>query len=223
MSLGAHGQTPGQTPGQTMRELRSLVFLLALFVPYFANADGSISTQSISQNEKLRGKFTQERHLTGFKAPLHSEGVFLLAPSHGLIWRSETPFAVTTVITPQGLAQEVNGNQTLRLQTTQIPFLGRLYDIVESALAGDWSKLEADFVMSRTEDDKRWRVVLTPRNAHDLEMPFRAIDVTGTRFVESVTLTKPDGDFDQLFFLNQALSDGPLTDAEVLIFDSVKK
>jgi hypothetical protein len=199
------------------------ILFLAFFTPCFAHAAESIVPHNIGPNDVLRGRFVQERHLTGFKNVLRSEGHFVLAPSRGLIWQAETPFAMTTVITASGLAQEVNGNQTLRLQTSQIPFLARLYDIVGGALAGNWSKLDTDFTVSRAEDDKGWRVFLTPKKADDLAMPFRSIDVHGTRFVETVTLAKPDGDFDQLTFLDQVLSGTQLTETEAAAFGSVEK
>ncbi len=207
-----------------MTALRHLaLFLLAVMVPCFANAAEAIVPQNIGANEVLRGRFVQERHLTGFKNTLRSEGRFVLAPSHGLIWQAETPFAMITIMTTSGLAQEVNGSQTLRLQTTQIPFLARLYDIVGGALAGDWSKLDTDFTVSRSEGSNGWKVFLTPRKADDLAMPFHSINVSGHRFVEAVTLTKPDGDFDQLTFLDQVLSATPLAEAEATAFGSVEK
>ena len=203
--------------------LRLTFLLLMTLAPCLVDAAETIVPQNIGSNEVLRGRFVQERHLTGFKNTLRSEGRFVLSPSHGLIWLAETPFAMTTVITTAGLAQEVNGSQTLKLQTTQIPFLARLYDIVGGALAGDWSKLDTDFTVSRSEDDKGWKVFFTPRKADDLAMPFRSINVNGHRFVEAVTLTKPDGDLDQLTFLDQVLSTAPLTEVESTAFGSVGK
>ena len=177
----------------------------------------------IADGEVLRGRFVQERHLKGFAAPLSSEGQFLLAPGRGLIWKTEKPFAVTTVITEAGLVQEVNGSQTLRMPAAKLPFLSRLYQMLGGALAGDWRALESDFTSEREGNDDDWRLALTPKKADDMAMPFRAIAVSGTRFVNEVNLTKPDGDFDKLTFLDQALSSGPLTADETLALDSVNR
>ena len=105
---------------------------------------------ALSAGQVLRGRFVQERHLHGFDAPLRTEGRFVLAPGRGLIWRAETPFAITTVITTAGLVQDVDGTETMRLPAARLPFLGRLYGMLSGALSGDWRGLEPDFVVVRS-------------------------------------------------------------------------
>ena len=169
-----------------------------------AAADGP--SPGLAAGQVLRGRFVQERHLKGFNAPLRSEGHFVLAPGKGLIWRAEKPFAVTTAITAAGLVQQAGGAETMRLPSSRLPFLARLYDMLGGALAGDWRALAGDFTVARSGDDKRWQVSLVPRNSDDLAMPFRSIAVAGDRFVEQVEMTKPDGDTDDLTFFDQTLS-----------------
>lgn len=202
-----------------IRVLLAAVFGMALSLA----ALGATAAPRIAEGEVLRGRFIQERHLKGFAAPLRSEGQFLLAPGRGLIWKTEKPFAVTTVITEAGLVQEVNGSETLRMPAAKLPFLSRLYQMLGGALAGDWRALETDFTLARDGNEDDWRLALTPKKADDMMMPFRAIAVSGTRFVNEVTLTKPDDDFDKLTFLDQALSSGPLTAEESAALDSVNR
>jgi len=185
--------------------------------PFAALAEGP-ADKRLAEGQVLRGQFVQERHLQGFENPLRSEGRFVLTPGHGLIWQTEKPFAITTVITAAGLAQEVNGNQTLKLEAAKLPFLNQLYDMLSGALTGDWAKLESGFVVARSGDEQRWQVALRPRKADDPGMPFKAIDVTGSQFIDELMLTKPDGDFDKLSFHDQAISDQPLTEAEAAAF-----
>jgi hypothetical protein len=198
-----------------------LLMAAALAAPMYAWAAGP--TQGLARDDVLRGRFVQERQLSGFKTPLRSEGHFVLAPARGLIWDAEKPFAVTTVITPDGLAQNVNGSQTMHLDTAKIPFLGRLYDMLGGALGGDWSRMETDFTVTRTGTPDKWRVAMVPRNADNIAMPFRSIDVTGGRFVDVIVLTKPDGDTDTLTLVDQNLAKGPLEPAETSVFDSARK
>lgn len=200
---------------------RLLLAALTLLAPGAAIAAGP--TQGLAPNEVLRGNFVQERQLSGFKTALRTEGRFVLAPSRGLIWRAETPFAVTTVITPEGLAQSVNGNQTLRLEASKLPFLSQLYDMLGGALAGDWSKMDSDFAVTRTGDDRHWNVRMVPRKPDNIAMPFRSIDVTGGRFVDTVVLTKPDGDADTLRFSDQRVAKGPLNAAEAAAFNAATR
>jgi hypothetical protein len=194
---------------------------LLLLAPSAAAADGP--TSSIAKDQVLRGRFVQERQISGFKTALRTEGRFVLAPSRGLIWQAEKPFAVTTIITPAGLDQTVDGKQTLNLDAAKLPFLSRLYAMLGGALAGDWSKMESDFIVTRAGDDRRWQVRMVPRKADDPAMPFRSIVVNGGRFLDKILLTKPDGDEDTLTFSDQAVTKIPLTPAETAAFDATTR
>jgi len=112
--------------------LRKFAVLLLCLLPLSLQAAGPEG--GLQAGQVLRGRFVQERHLQGFNAPLRSEGRFVLAAGKGLIWRAEKPFAVTTAISPAGLAQEVGGNETMRLPSSRLPFLSRLYDMLGGAL-----------------------------------------------------------------------------------------
>ena len=193
--------------------LRKFAVLLLCLLPLSAQAAGPEG--GLQAGQVLRGRFVQERHLQGFNAPLRSEGRFVLAAGKGLIWRAEKPFAVTTAISPAGLAQEVGGNETMRLPSSRLPFLSRLYDMLGGALGGNWQALEHDFTVEKSGEAKSWQVVLTPRNGPDpMSMPFASITAKGSRFVDGVRISKPDGDYDELTFLDQALSNDSLSPEE---------
>ena len=66
----------------------------------------------LAGGEVLRGRFTQQRFLQGFNAPLISSGSFIVAPGRGIVWRGEAPFAIVTVMGPGGLVQRVAGGAT---------------------------------------------------------------------------------------------------------------
>jgi hypothetical protein len=181
------------------------LFLLLLCTPAWAE------TAVLKDGDVLRGRFVQERHMKGFAAPLRSEGSFVVAPGRGLIWRAETPFAITTVVTPAGLVQSVDGAETTRLSTTRLPFLARLYDMLAAALAGDWRGLEGGFAVTRKND----AVSLHPLKADDPNMP--AITARVGRFIEEVEIRKPGGDMDRLLFTDQILNARPLDAAEAAL------
>ena len=180
--------------------------------------------QPLRSDELLRGRFIQERTLEGFSAPLRSEGSFVLAPGVGLIWRAETPFAVTTLMTSQGLAQQSDGATTLDLPASRAPFMATLYDMLGGALAGDWHGLERDFTVVKTEADGKWMLELTPRKSADAGgMPFAQIDVMGGEFVERVEIAKVGGDRDVLEFLDQKRLPATLTTDELELLQGVGK
>jgi hypothetical protein len=190
---------------------RGLLMLFCL-LPTGAAVAGPCA--GLGHGQVLRGRFIQERRLKGFAAPLRTEGKFVLAQAEGLIWKAEKPFPVATMITKAGLVQRVRGNETLRLPSSRLPALVRLYDMLGGALAGDWSALEPAFVLARSGRDTAWQVIFTPRLASDPAMPFSAITAVGGCFVDSVVLDRADGDADTLTFLDQTLAGGPLSAGE---------
>jgi hypothetical protein len=164
-----------------------------------------IEVTPLAQGQILRGRFEQQRFLQGFQAPLKSSGTFVLSPGLGLIWKTESPFALTTVMSPAGLVQEVAGRETMRLPSARIPFMSKLYAMLGGALTGDWEALSDGFNITRKAEGKGWRLKLEPKRADDPAMPIRAMDLHGSRFLEDVDVIKPNGDHDRIAFLSQRL------------------
>jgi hypothetical protein len=170
--------------------------------------------ERIGPGQVLRGQFVQEREMQGFSAALKTTGDFVLAPGAGLIWQAKKPFAVTTVMTANGVSQRNGDVQMLDLPASKAPFLAQLYDILGGALAGNPQALEQHFDVKRSEGADGWRLVLTPKpQGAGAAMLVRQIEITGRRFVDQVVLQKDGGDRDRLTFSGQSLDRGPL-DAE---------
>jgi hypothetical protein len=170
--------------------------------------------ERIGPGQVLRGQFVQEREMQGFSATLKTTGDFVLAPGAGLIWQAKKPFAVTTVMTANGVSQRNGDVQMLDLPASKAPFLAQLYDILGGALAGNPQALEQHFDVKRSEGADGWRLVLTPKpQGAGAAMLVRQIEITGRRFVDQVVLQKDGGDRDRLTFSGQSLDRGPL-DAE---------
>ncbi|MBI3503632.1 MAG: hypothetical protein HY059_02225 [Proteobacteria bacterium] len=201
---------------------RRSILSLVLFALPLSRAAAQGPSRTLADGQILRGRFRQERRLAGFNAPLRSEGRFVLVAGQGLIWNPERPFAMTTIITPAGLVQEMGGTEVARLPAARLPFLARLYDMLGGAMAGDWRALEREFAVRRAGTDDSWSMSLTPLKADDPAMPFRHIAVEGSRFVDKVTMAKPDGDSDALEFFEQVLSAEPATPAEAAALSMLK-
>ena len=165
---------------------------------------------TLTAGEVLRGRFTQQRFLQGFKAPLASTGAFILAPGRGVVWRGETPFALVTVMGPGGLVQRVAGGTTTHYPATRLPAIARLYEIFAAALSGDWQRLTAVFEVQRDGGEKDWRVTLTPLRAGDGGLPLRSVTVRGGLYVDSVEVMRINGDWDRIEFSQQAPSRAPV-------------
>ena len=191
--------------------------LLALFLlAGAADADPA----AIRPGDIVRGQFVQERHLQGFSKPLLSEGRFVLAPGEGLIWTVQSPFAVTTVVTPAGLLQQAAGTESLRLPVSQVPMMSRLYQMLDAALSGNLGVLETAFAVKRDGN----RLTLVPlSNGGTAAVPFRRLDIEVDRFVETVEIHRQEGDFDRIRFSDQRLSAGPLEPDEAALLRSAAR
>ena len=201
---------------------RLILISLAAIAPAMAfAADTDLGQLGIGGNEVLRGNFIEQRHLKGFNGPMISEGYFVVAPTHGLIWGLEKPFPTTTVITPAGLAQFVNGANVMHLPAQKMPFMLHLYETLGGVLTGNWSALETDFIVKRSGGAQGWQITLQPRHADNPAMPFSSISIGGHRFVEQVLMQKADGDSDTLTFSNASVSASPPTAEENQVFASV--
>ncbi|HLO76831.1 MAG TPA: LolA-related protein [Magnetospirillum sp.] len=187
--------------------------LLALALLLFASP-AAADPMVLKDGDVLRGRFVQERFMQGFAKPVRSEGSFVVVPGHGLIWRAEAPFAVTTVVTPAGLVQSVDGAETTRLAAARLPFLSRLYDMMGGALAGDWRALEGTFQVTREPG----KVALAPKSKDDpTAAQIAGITARLSRFVDEVEIEKPSGDRDRLRFTDQVLNGGALTPDEAAL------
>src|SRR5215470_8099750 len=187
--------------------VRVLILLLGLFfatcaVATPAYAASAVEVTPLAKGQVLRGRFEQARFLQGFRAPLKSSGTFFLAPGLGLIWQTESPFALTTIMSPAGLVQEVAGRETMRMPSARIPFMSKLYAMLGGALTGDWDALSNAFNITRKAEGRSWRIKLEPKRADDPAMPIRAMDLHGSRFLEDVDVIKPNGDHDRIDFQN---------------------
>jgi Outer membrane lipoprotein carrier protein LolA-like len=180
-------------------------------------ADGALAAQaqslSLASGEVLRGRFTQQRFLQGFNAPLTSSGSFIVAPGRGIVWRGEVPFVLVTVMGPGGLTQRVAGGATTHYPASRLPAVARLYEIFAAALSGDWQKLAAVFDVRRDGTANGWTATLTPLRSGEGGLPLRQVVVRGSRYVDSVEVTRVNGDWDRIEFSQQAPSRAPI-DAE---------
>lgn len=173
--------------------------------------------------EMLKGRFIQERHLSGMSAPLRSEGQFLLLPGRGLIWRVERPFATVAVITPVGILQSVNGAEPMRLPAARLPSLARFYDMLAGALTGDWVAMQQNFHVEAHTDGASWTIALTPRDPSDaITTQIATIAVTGSELVESVEIHRPNGDWERLTFHDQTRSAAAPSPDDIRLFESAE-
>jgi hypothetical protein len=201
----------------------SLSFLM-LAAPNCDALATDVTPLTLKFGEILRGRFVQERQLAGFAKPLRTTGTFVLVPGRGLIWRALTPFQDTTVITPDGILGQVNGQETMRLLASRMPGLGHFYDVLGAAVSGNVAPLEQTFVVKRSESPGSWQLLLTPLHPDSPTMSqIKSMTVTGRRFVDTVEVDKDGGDIDRLSFLDQSAAPAPPSVDENRLLEALHK
>ncbi len=202
-----------------MRRRFALALLLLLTSPgAIAANDGP---RPLGAGETLRGRFSQERHLTGFDKPLRTEGSFVLAMDRGLLWRSERPIVSTMAIGPKGVLQTVGGQEAMRISTSQAPALAHFFETLRAALSGDLRNLEAGYTVDRSVGAERWRVVLRPKDGAG--PPVVSITLAGAGLLERVDIEKAEGDRESLRFFDQSFAPAALTAEESALLDAVAR
>lgn len=176
---------------------------------------------TLAPGQSLRGRFTQSRNLKGIAAPLKSSGSFVLLPGKGLIWRVENPIQTTTVITPAGIRQIINGNEVQRIEAAKVPFIAHFYDMMNGALMGDWTAMRHDFAVSIMGDRRAWRTVLMPLRPNDpIAGMIASIVISGGQMVDSVDINRANGDSEQIRFLDQVVSSAALSTEDANLLDN---
>ena len=168
--------------------------------------------EKMPANGVLRGNFTEDRQLPGFKAPLHSSGNFTVT-AEGILWQTSQPFASIMIMTESGIIQQVNGEETLNLSAARLPFFAKMHKTIKGMMQGDWQLMEQAFIITHKENKNTWQAHLVTRQK-DAAMPISEMTVTGSRFVEDVVMKRSDGSLDSLHFHEQTISVTPLTAAE---------
>lgn len=194
------------------RFLRTLgvLVLLAVASPVIAApaADVDLVKQRVAKVNVLRGEFSQDKQVAGFKNPLRSQGRFVLAQDRGVIWTTLKPFPSEVVVTRDRiLSRQRDGSSRVELDGRQQPAMRSVNAIMFALMSGDAQALSAQFTVKVDAlPDNGWRMHLTPRSPM-LAKVFSALELSGDRYVREVQITEANQDVTRIHFA--ALSETP--------------
>jgi outer membrane lipoprotein-sorting protein len=195
--------------------LRTLVVLLSLLVavPALAApaaADVDLVKQRVAKVGVLHGEFTQEKQVAGFKNPLRSQGRFVLAQDHGVIWTTLKPFPSEVVVTRDRiLSRQRDGSSRVELDGRQQPAMRSVNAIMFALMSGDAQALSAQFTVKvEALPDNGWKMQLTPRSAM-LGKVFAQLTLSGDRYVREVQINEANQDVTRIHFAG--MSETPAT------------
>lgn len=196
--------------------------LMLLCMTSIASAQDSLDgiRERLEQPAVLRGEFTQQKHLAGFRNPLRSNGAFVLARERGIVWRTLAPFPSTTVVTADRILSRLpDGSSRVELDAREQPALGAVNALLFALFAGDVAVLSERFETTPAmPDDTRWTLGLVPKPGA-LRDIFVRIELEGDAYVRNVRIEERGGDVTGISFA--ALVDTPaaLTDDEARQFE----
>ncbi len=192
--------------------IRRLLIVLVVLLIANDNAFAELNRKLLGPGDVLQGHFVQEQHRYGYTTVLRSEGSFVLVTDRGLLWRTARPVDTTVVITTVALLQLAAGKEVGRILISRAPAIAHFYEMLESALEGDFTALKQEFsVVDKTEGQK-WELILSPLKNDELAAAqIQQITITGSAFVDTVVIQRGNGDTQRLIFSQQALSSGPLS------------
>lgn len=161
----------------------------------------------------LRGQFSQQKTVSGFKKPLLSSGDFLIWRGRGVLWNTRKPFDSTLTVTPKALsAKQGDGGAGFRLDAGQEPGLREVNQLLFALLSGDVAALKRRFAIDgELAGADGWKLTLTPSDAA-LTKLFRRVELEGDRYVRQVRLEEANGDASLIRF--EQLAPTPVASAD---------
>lgn len=175
--------------------------------------------QRLNAEPVVRGVFEQRKTVQGFRNPLLSAGEFVVSRQHGLLWRTQEPFASTLVVTrDRVLARGADGRIARRLDASEEPAVRAVSETLFGVMAADLDALAQRFDITGEQSEREgWRLVLLPREA-GLARWVQRVELEGDRFLRSVRLQEASGDVTQIRMLRHTTASA-LTSAEEAQFE----
>ncbi|WP_435998727.1 MULTISPECIES: outer membrane lipoprotein carrier protein LolA [unclassified Pseudoxanthomonas] len=208
-----------------MNKIRGLVsaFALALMAGGIVNpasADPLAEVRSqVAQVPLLRGEFSQEKQVAGFRNPLRSNGRFLLVRDKGVVWSTTAPFPSEIVITQDRiLSRQRDGSRRLEVDGRQQPGLRSVNAMMFALMSGDMKALTSTFEVKAEPAARGWKMTLVPRS-RQVAQAFNSVRLSGDRYVREVELREANGDLTRLRFSGMSESPATLSRDEAARFE----
>lgn len=205
----------------------SVALLVAVQMPAFAatppqgaGGDTALVAQvgaRLAQMQGVRARFTQTQTLAAMKQPLVSTGTLVFQRDRGVIWRVETPYAATWVITDAGAVEiDANGRRVGTRSAQGVRGVAQVSKMIRAMLGGDLSALYSQFEVEAQGSVSNWTLGLKP-DQPQLAQAVKALHMTGGAFLRSLRIDLANGDVTRIEFTNsEAVSDLPPAERTLL-------
>ena len=175
--------------------LRLALVALALWAWPAPAADWTLARlmDALSANKESRAAFNETRFLALLDRPLESSGELRFTPPRRLEKRTLAPGRETVVVDGDSVLIERAGKRH-SLSLKDHPEVAVFVESIRGTLAGDRESLERAYTLSLEGEERRWQLVLRPRDESVARLVER-IEVGGAGAdVRRIEITQPDGD-----------------------------
>jgi outer membrane lipoprotein-sorting protein len=188
-----------------------LVVLLCTAAPLHAASGNqalvSQVTSRLAQMKGVRAQFAQTQTLSAMKQPLVSTGTLVFMRDRGVIWRVETPYVATFVITDAGVTEVDANGKPIRTKSAQgVRGVAQVSKMMRAMLGGDLSALYSQFDVDAHGSAPDWTLDLTP-NQPQLAQAIRGLHMTGGAFLRSLRIDLANGDTTRIEFTKSEAAD----------------
>jgi outer membrane lipoprotein-sorting protein len=195
----------------TLTMVRALVVALLVAAAPAQAANGNPAlvsqvTSRLAQVKGVRARFTQTQTLSAMKQPLVSTGMLVFQRDRGVIWRVETPYAATYVITDAGVAEVDANGRRVRTSAQGVRGVAQVSKMMRAMLGGDLSSLYSQFDVDAQGSASDWTLGLTP-NQPQLAQAIKGLHMTGGAFLRSLRIDLASGDVTRLDFTGSEAAD----------------
>jgi len=170
----------------------------------------------VEQSPVVRAEFVQSRQIAAMKRPLVTSGHLLFSQQYGVLWQIEKPYRIGYVLAEDRVVEIASDGSRRERGPREVPGLAQVGRVFRAMLGTDTSALQEHFDVTAKVDAQKWELILKPRQAQ-LAQFLSGMQLTGARFVESVSIHEASGDSTLIQLRNTRGGNAP-TDAESQLF-----
>lgn len=170
----------------------------------------------IEQYPVVRADFVQTKQMAALKRPLVTSGRLTFSRTEGVLWQIEKPYRMSYVLGETRIV-EIGGDGSRRVrETREVPGLAQVARVFRAMLGANSDALREHFDVTVQGDPAKWSIELKPLQSQ-LAQYLNAMQLSGGRFVEEISIKEAGGDSTQLRFANTQGAEA-LNEAESALF-----
>jgi hypothetical protein len=170
----------------------------------------------MEQYPVVRAEFIQNKQMPALKRPLVTSGRLVFSRRHGVLWQIEQPYRMSYVLGEERIVEIAADGTRRERGLRDVPGLAQVGRVFRAMLGANTSALREIFVVRVQGGPDKWEIDLTPRQAQ-LAQFLSGLQLSGGRFVESLSISETGGDMTQIRFRNTQSASVP-SEAELQLF-----